>query len=103
MIYIALDTLVSVNRLKYGDIVKHDATSGASSLELTDVTAADVGYYTCRASNDYSAIISAAATVLVEGSYVYTRFHSIRLHVHAITKENLTLKQNLVHTFMVTS
>ena len=58
-----------MNRFKYGEIVKHDATSGVSNLELTDVTADDVGYYTCRASNDYSAIISAAATVLVEGPY----------------------------------
>ena len=55
-------------RLKDGEVVATDFSSSDSTHVITNVSQSDTGYYSCRASNDYSAIISTVATVLVQGA-----------------------------------
>ena len=54
---------------KNDDVVDTVFTSNRSELELTDVTLADSGSYSCRASNDYSASVSAVALIQVRGAH----------------------------------
>ena len=54
-------------RIKDGGLVSISYTSGTSTLELPSVTSTDTGSYSCRASNDYNAIASSSATVVVRG------------------------------------
>ena len=54
-------------RIKDGGLVSISYTSGTSTLELASVTSSDIGAYSCRASNDYNAIASSSATVVVRG------------------------------------
>ena len=51
-------------------MVATDFSSSDSTHVITNVSQSDTGYYSCRASNDYSAIISTVATVLVQGAQI---------------------------------
>ena len=53
-------------RFLNGQLLSRQTTSTVSELTLTAVTSSDTGYYTCRASNDYSSVYSADAEVIVE-------------------------------------
>ena len=56
--------------MKDGIVLETEYTSMESYLTLIDVSVENTGTYVCRANNDYSAIVSPAATVLVKGYYV---------------------------------
>ena len=60
--------MYNVFRLKNGDVIAVDESSGASTYVITNTTVEDTGYYGCRANNDYGASYSAIATVLVQGN-----------------------------------
>ena len=52
--------------MKDGLVVQTDYTSEDSTF-IQEVSLEDTGSYVCRASNDYSAIYSPVATLLVKG------------------------------------
>ena len=56
------------HRLKDGALVSSDTTSSSSTLEINDASLTDTGSYRCRASNDYTAVYSSPATVVVRGA-----------------------------------
>ena len=65
------NTCIMVNgincRMRDDAVVHTDFTNDQSTFSITRASTNDTGYYTCRASNDYSAIISSSATVHIRG------------------------------------
>ena len=62
-------------RLKDGNIVATTSGGSSSTLEFSSLTVDQAGYYSCRANNDYGAILSSDAHINVKGgAKVYLLF-----------------------------
>ena len=55
-----------VYRMKNGDL---ELTSTDSTFVIESASVNDTAYYNCRASNDFSAIYSSTASILVKGMH----------------------------------
>ena len=63
-------------RMKDGNIVATTSGGSSSTLEFSSLALDQAGYYSCRANNDYGAIISSDAHINVKGIWckVYLLF-----------------------------
>ena len=69
-----------LHRLRDGNIVATTSGGASSTMEFTSLTLDDAGYYSCRANNDYGAILSSEAHINVKGNG-YDKIRSNRIHL----------------------